>query len=178
MSRSGELPARRGNGVGRGGPARGYSWPPFEKGHTVSLKHGLDGRLFRPLDRVEIAEVADGLREVCPAQIRQPAFEPLLQLLAARIWRLRRAYAYLEGVPEDQLPRHFSEKLGSLELLVNKTLVQLGLTPVSASELGINLARLAAVGESGPAFDWSALEERERKQLERLLKKGRGEGGD
>lgn len=25
-----------------GGPARGYSWPPFEKGNTVAVKHGLD----------------------------------------------------------------------------------------------------------------------------------------
>ena len=35
--------ARRGNGRGRGGPARGYSWAPFEDGNDVALKHGFFG---------------------------------------------------------------------------------------------------------------------------------------
>jgi len=27
-------------GAGEGGPKRGYSWPPFEDGNTVALRHG------------------------------------------------------------------------------------------------------------------------------------------
>jgi hypothetical protein len=43
---------RRGDGTGHGGPARGYSWPPFEPGNTASLKHGLSSeRRIAPLAR-------------------------------------------------------------------------------------------------------------------------------
>jgi hypothetical protein len=43
--------------------------------------------------------------------------------------------------------------------------------------LGVNLARLSAGGEHGPAFDWNSLEKPERRELERLLEKGRrGDG--
>ncbi len=42
----------RGDGTGHGGPARGYSWPPFEPGNTASLKHGLSSeRRIAPLAR-------------------------------------------------------------------------------------------------------------------------------
>ncbi len=37
--------ARRGGGAGEGGPARGYSWPPFEQGNTVSTRHGAYGSI-------------------------------------------------------------------------------------------------------------------------------------
>jgi hypothetical protein len=172
LSPNANAPAnRRGNGPGQGGPARGYSWPPFEKGNTVSLRHGMFAKRFRPLDEEEIEQTADLLREILPTYAS--AFEPALQLLSARLWRLRRAYAFVAATPEGELPRNFGEKLNSLELLINRSLAALGLTPVSAAELGINLARLADVGEHGPSFDWNCLEKRERRELERLLAKGR-----
>jgi hypothetical protein len=129
---------------------------------------------FTPIDLEEVERTADALREILPT--RADAFEPMVQLLAARLWRLRRAYEFVAATPEGELPRNFGEKLNSLELLINRTLSALGLTPVSASELGINLARLAGVGESGPAFDWSALEKAEQAELSRLLSKGRSRG--
>jgi hypothetical protein len=131
---------------------------------------------FQPLDLEEIEATADALREILPT--RADAFEPMVQLLAARLWRLRRAYAFVAATPEGELPRNFGEKLNSLELLINRTLAALGLTPVSASELGVNLARLAGVAESGPAFDWGSLEEQEKRELSRLLAKGRRGDGD
>jgi len=171
VSRSGNVPAR-GNGAGRG-PARGYSWEPFKPGNQVALRHGMFAEKFSPLDSEEIAATADLLREILPTYA--VAFEPALQLLAARLWRLKRAYAFVQETPEGELPRNFGEKLNSLELLVNRTLSALGLTPVAASELGVNLKRLADAGEHGPAFDWNSLEQPERRELERLLAKGRRE---
>jgi hypothetical protein len=132
-------------------------------------------RQFSPLDLEEIEATADRLRGICPTYAS--AFEPMLQLLSARLWRLRRAYEFVAATPEGELPRNFSERLNSLELLINRTLAALGLTPVSASELGVNLARLAGVGEHGPAFDWNSLEQPERRELERLLAKGRRADG-
>ena len=176
LTRSGDLPAKRGNGAGHGGPARGYSWEPFKPGHTLSLRHGMYARKFQPCDEEEIAETADLLREILPTYAS--AFEPAIQLLAARLWRLRRAYEFVAATPEGELPRNFGEKLNSLELLINRTLAALGLTPVAASELGVNLKRLADAGEHGPPFDWNSLEQPERRELERLLAKGRRADGD
>jgi hypothetical protein len=176
LTQTNNTPAKQGNGPGHGGPARGYSWPPFEKGNTVSLRHGMYAKRFQPLDEEEIAETADLLREILPTYAS--AFEPALQLLAARLWRLRRAYEFLAATPESELPRNFGEKLNSLELLINRTLAALGLTPVSAAELGVNLTRLAGVGEHGPNFDWNSLAKPERRELERLLAKGRRDNGD
>jgi hypothetical protein len=85
---SGDEIVRRGNG---GGPARGYSWAPFDKGHEVSLKHGFwASPMLRPDDRAEVEEIAATFRELMPCYA--PAFEPLLEQLACRIWRQRRAY--------------------------------------------------------------------------------------
>jgi hypothetical protein len=127
---------------------------------------------FQPLDEEEISATADVLREILPTYAS--AFEPAIQLLSARLWRLRRAYEFVAATPEGELPRNFGEKLNSLELLINRTLAALGMTPVSASELGINLARLAAGSEDGaPPFQWNNLDGKERRTLERLLAKGR-----
>lgn len=49
------VPAR---GSGRGGAARGYSWPPFEEGNTASLRHGARSpRVYEPVAE----ELAAGL---------------------------------------------------------------------------------------------------------------------
>jgi hypothetical protein len=177
LAQSNKTPAKRtGNGAGHGGPARGYSWEPFQKGHTLSRRHGLYSGRFSPLEQQQIEETSELLRAILPTYAS--AFEPALQLLAARLWRLRRGYEFVEKTPEGELPKHFLETLNSLEHLINRTLAALGLTPVAAAELGINLARLSAGVEEGPAFDWNALEQKERRQLERLLAKGRRANGD
>ena len=44
-------------------PVRGYSWPPFEKGNTIALRHGARSRrIYEPL----AADLAAGLLEVRP----------------------------------------------------------------------------------------------------------------
>ncbi|HLM96762.1 MAG TPA: hypothetical protein VK283_10635 [Acidimicrobiales bacterium] len=44
-------------------PARGYSWPPFEAGHTKSLVHGADSE--RAIE-ARAAELRPKLFELCP----------------------------------------------------------------------------------------------------------------
>jgi hypothetical protein len=119
----------------------------------------------------EIAETAELLRSLLP--IYASAFEPLLQITAARLWRLRAAYAYVDRTPVDERSKSFEEGMGSLENLVARSLAALGMTPVAAAELGVNLAKLAAGEGAIPPFDWNALEAEERQQLERLIAKGR-----
>jgi hypothetical protein len=163
---------RRANGAGHGGPARRYSWPPFEQGNTASLKHGLYAGTFQLLDgEQEIAEIADAVRAALP--IYASAFEVGIQLLAGRIWRLKRGYQHVARTPEGELPKSFLESLNALENVVSRTVARLGLDPIAAAELGVNLQRLAAGSEDGqPPFNWSNLDAKERRS-ERLLAKGR-----
>jgi hypothetical protein len=66
------------------------------------------------------------------------------------------------------------ESLNALENLVNRSIARLGLDPVSAAEIGVSLSRLAARQRGrGAPFNWSNLDGRERRTLERLLAKGR-----
>src|SRR5215207_2064540 len=52
-----------GHGPGRGGPARGYSWPAFEVGNWAGLRHGaVSPRRVDPL----AAELVEGLLERRP----------------------------------------------------------------------------------------------------------------
>jgi hypothetical protein len=165
-------PAKRANGAGKG-PARGYSWPPFENGNRTALTHGVYLTKFSEDDRAEIEEIADSLRAAVP--VYSASFEPTIRMCAARVWRWRRAYAYLSERGEDA-SRALLKDLNTLERSLQRDLADLGVSPKAAAELGVNLARLAAVNpEEGPAFDWNALDREERRQLERLLAKGRAD---
>jgi len=131
---------------------------------------------FQPAEAEEISETADLLRSLLPTYA--PAFEPYLQILSARLWRLKRGYRFIEERAEDDVPPAVLKNLGGLENTVNRDFEALGLSPRSASELGINLARLARASEDddpGP-FDWGALNRKERETLEKLLAKGRANG--
>jgi hypothetical protein len=101
------------------------------------------------------------------------SFEPYLQVLSARLWRLKRGYRFLEQHAEDDVPAAVLKNLGVLENTISRDFEALGLSPRSAAELGINLQRLARESEDeGPDFDWNSLSRTERSTLERLLAKG------
>jgi hypothetical protein len=153
----------------RGGWARRAE--PFQPGHTISLKHGLFSEQLREGDAEEIAAIRDQVGSLLPTPAA--AFQPAVEILAERIWRLRRALAYLSTIEEDAVPRNFGERLSALESRIDRSLRDLGLTPTAAAELGVNLARLAAIGEDGPGFNWSALTREEQAQLDALIAKGR-----
>src|SRR5262245_28351281 len=83
-------PARRGNGAGRGGPARGYSWEPFAEGNAAAVRHGAHSTLLLA-PRAE--ELADELRSVVPAV--SDADEPMIRLLALILARIEVANDWL-----------------------------------------------------------------------------------
>ncbi len=174
MTDSGKI-LKRQNGDSGKGPARGYSWPPFQEGHQLSRKHGFYATKFSPVEQEEADETAELLRSLLPTYAT--AFEPLIQILAARLWRLKRGYRFLEDRAEDDIPAAVLKNLGVLENTISRDFAALGLSPVSASELGINLQRLVREAEDeGPDFDWNSLNRTERRELERLLAKGRSDG--
>jgi hypothetical protein len=73
------------------GEARDYSWPPFQSGHTLSVRSGFWATpTLRPDDRAEVEEIEAATWELLP--VKRPEFKPAVELFSRRIWRLRRAY--------------------------------------------------------------------------------------
>ncbi len=120
-------------GAGRGGPKRDYSWPPFEEGNTVALRHGAYATLaLKP--RAE--EIAGRLREAMG-----DAFE---DTHTAAVEAGALAGARVEAALGHLLDETNTEELKTLDAnarswlrLYLDTLERLGLTP--------------QVGVSGPA---------------------------
>jgi hypothetical protein len=167
---SAKTPAKR--NVGKG-PARGYSWPPFENGNRAALKHAVYLSKFNDHERAEVEEIADALRDALP--VYSPSFEPTLRVCAARIWRWRRAYGYLSERGEDASSGLLRD-LNTLERSLQRDFDCLGVSPRAAAELGVSLTKLAAVSkDEEPPFNWNALNRTERAELDRLIKKGRGD---
>jgi hypothetical protein len=134
--------ARRGNGPGHGGPARGYSWPPATEGNTLATKSGFwMSPLLRPDDRGEVEEIAASIRPLMP--VYRPEFEPAVEQLACRIWRQRRAYRDLSdhGVVRDGQPASVLAHLAKLESAIARDLDAFGMTPRAAVSLGLDLLR-------------------------------------
>jgi hypothetical protein len=77
-------------------PARGYSWPPFEGGNQVGLKHGVYSHGLVIAERAR--ELADEIRESMPHY--EPADEGMVRQLADAEARLERAIAALSSVDE------------------------------------------------------------------------------
>jgi hypothetical protein len=126
-----------------GGSARGYSWPPFENGHTLSMRSGfwVDPQL-RDEHRAELAEIEAALIESLPYPAEP--FALAVNQLSVRLWRQRRAYRDLDehGLLRDGKPAPILDHLAKLENRIMADLEALGLTPRSASEL-IERARSA-----------------------------------
>jgi hypothetical protein len=139
------------------------------------LKHGLYLTKFAESDRAEIDEIADSLRSAVTSLFYSTAFEPMIRMTAARIWRWRRAYAYLAEHGEDA-SRALLRDLNTLERSLQRDLADLGVNPRSAAALGVDLVRLAAAtGADEGEFDWDALSPSERRTLSKLLAKGSGD---
>ena len=142
----GRVPA---GGLGRGGPRRGYSWPPFEPDNWAGLRHGATSpRVLGPVaDRL-----AEGLGEVAPWTVAG-AFVGSVASWAhaeAQVYLLRQ-YVDERGVlDEDGQPRPAAGMLERVELRLVGLRDRLGLTPLA---LGRLLATLSQVdgdrGEQG-----------------------------
>lgn len=176
---SARTPAKRkaGSGVqpdGRWLPAFEGQREPFQNDNRAAARHGFYFQKFSEQERGEIEEIADALRSALPLYAAN--FEPTIRMAAARVWRWQRAYAYLVERSEEHVSGVLLRDLGVLERTIQRDFDSLGISPKAAAELGINLARLtAAAGDDGAPFDWNALSAKERRELERLLAKGRAD---
>ena len=126
---------RRGNGAGHGGPARGYSRPPFERGNTAALRYGAQATVaLGP----RVNELADDLRELVPGYA--PSDEPAVRLLALSFARSERAEVTLEAAGPDEMGRLRQDSLGWANA-ARRLLNDLGMTPTARVRLGLNVAR-------------------------------------
>ena len=76
-------------GPGRGGPARGYSWPPFQEGNTAAVKHGAHSEsVVQPRARAILLAVLED--PAMPDHVRTAAFAS-----AAGAWARAEAVAEL-----------------------------------------------------------------------------------
>jgi hypothetical protein len=158
-------PAKRANGAGKG-PARGYSWPPFENGNRAAIKSAFYATKLAASEREEVAEITDVLRDLSP--LDGDAQEPLLALTASMLWRQRVAVKYIDDHGIDQVAKSSSllRDLATLERSLLANLKALALTPQAAADLGLTWARTSAL-----RFDPDRLTNDEQATLDRLIAK-------
>lgn len=169
---------------GPAGPARGYSWPPFEKGNTLgkprfvpghedSLKHGADSDRWRPIAEALTAELA-----TTAPWTSGPAYAGAVAAWARNEAQIVLIGNYLDrvGLLDDEgLPRPASNRLDRLESRAETLRARLGLDPLSMVKL---LGGLSAIAAAGPADDLEALKKDGRimlKSWERHLELGTGD---
>jgi len=123
-----------------GQPARGYSWPPFEKGHMLSVRHGA----FSPrLISERAATIYAELEEKCSWLIETDAF-------AVDTWcraraRLGMLQDYIEEVAaRDGIPAvkpYLWSEASRAESNVLKAEEALGLSPAGRAKLARDLGQ-------------------------------------
>lgn len=77
-------------------PARGYSWPPFERGNTAAMRHGANSaRMVRPVaERIKAGLLAtEGLE-----YLRAPRFAAVLDEYARAAARAQLVDAWIAGM--------------------------------------------------------------------------------
>jgi hypothetical protein len=150
---------------GSGIPARHYSWPPFETGNAVSLKHGA-------YSRREVDPLAADLTAAVLAE--RPALAPYAS--AVRSWadlearaELVRGWLDQHGtLDEGGRPQPATHLLVRLEAALMKARAQLGLDPRADAQLAPERAEavhLTADLDGLAAAGRKALEARERAEV-------------
>jgi hypothetical protein len=119
--------------------ARGYSWPPFEKGNQVGLRHGAwSPAIVEPL----AAEIIDAVRPT--VSWWTAADEPAVHSWARTEARIQRITQWLEQrgseLDEDGEAVGAANMLTRLEKQAESLRSKLGLDPLSRSRLGANVA--------------------------------------
>jgi hypothetical protein len=138
-----DIPA---GGPGHGGPRRGYSWPPLQPGHTLTLKHGATSpRVLQPI----ADQLAAGLGAVAP----WTSAAAFAGSVASWAWAEAQAHVlriYLDEhglVDGEGQPRPAAGMLERVEGRLAGLRAQLGLTPLALGKL---LATLSQVdGDKG-----------------------------
>lgn len=127
--------------------------PPFQPGHELSLKHGAYASVaLGP----RVAELADELRPHVPGYT--PADEIALRILCLGLARLERSAAAVDDADPAALERLRQDERGWSNT-VRRFLSELGMTPRSRAQLGLDIAR---TGDELQRY----LERREQAQIE------------
>jgi hypothetical protein len=119
-----------------GGPARGYSWPPFEPGNAVSVRHGAYATLqLNP----RAQEIAGWLGEQM-GDAFDPKFSAAIETAALAFARVERAMGPLLELSEDEIEERHSRlddrARGWLRLGL-QTLEALGLARQTSSDVNV-----------------------------------------
>lgn len=130
------------------GDARGYSWPPFQPGHTVSMKHGAwSPRRVEPLalELVEATIEAATATGTTTSYLADPSYRPALyawarceaQIQLLTEWLMAKADETNAGgaIDPDGEIRPAAALLTRLEGQALKHRAQLGLDPLSRARL-------------------------------------------
>lgn len=131
-----------------GVPARGYTWEPFQPGHTLSLKHGAySERLIAP----RALEIAQGMQEAgeLPDYLAQPRYRGAVMDLATALARRERLEMWLAEHSTPGTPMELAENgevraaavlLERVEKAIERHRDRLGLSPLAAARLGKDVA--------------------------------------
>jgi hypothetical protein len=152
------------SGPGRGGPARGYSWPPFQPGNKVRLRHGArDPALVEPRARELVPSILEANPHLDAGRDGAAVYR-----YAVALARIERVYRWLSEQPD---PVFADERAGAVhavyerlerwERQAERAEQQLAIGPLVRTKLG--LTRLAAYDVLAEVM--REQEERERREL-------------
>lgn len=117
------------------GPARGYSWPPFEPGNTANLTTGLDSE--RAIE-AKAAEVHDAILSVAP-WLAEPQYLPSVARYIRASARELLAHRAILAAGEKVSPR-LVEAATAAARLAQAMGAEMGLTPRGHASLRLLLA--------------------------------------
>jgi hypothetical protein len=147
-----------------GGPARGYSWAPFEEGNGAALRHGAYASPVKLEGRA--ADIADAIRPTLPLYCE--ADEPVLRLMGLTLVRIERAAGALEDVEDETKASALRTDLRAWISAARNLANDLGMTPTSRARLGLDLARTEDALEQLLAKGAQVRAQAERRGLEVL----------
>ena len=126
------------------GPARGYSWEPFEQGNTAAIRHGANSmRMTEPVAKRIVAELrnTEGLD-----YLRAPRFTTALWAYARAAAKAELVLAWIDGMtPAQQFTAGRgkdspSEMLRQLQGRAANMGDRIGLSPLGASAIADDIA--------------------------------------
>jgi hypothetical protein len=100
------------NALAKRGDRPAWSREPFESGNRAAAKSAFYVTALAVSEREEVQTIADAIRALSP--LNAEAQEPLVQLVAAQIWRQRQAVAYIDkaGAPLPRPAPHLRDDRG------------------------------------------------------------------
>jgi hypothetical protein len=123
-------------------PARRYSWPPLEPGHTLTLRHGARShRTIAPLAESLAAELVESA-----PWVGHPAFRSTLERWAFAEAQCiqRREWISEHGLlAEDGSEQHSSAELARNEATAAKAAAELGLSPAAMVRVLAGLSQVS-----------------------------------